>query len=172
MDPDKNLHVDVRQDNSAPEGDFVYDANVAARIDAFARASEWRYGVQAISISTSAVADVELDMRCQMGMTVDPSVFPPDVILRPRVLDARVRTTSFRPRGISKASGPIGRKLAKSLEEYLTDKLANRTEKLVAKMNRHVDKHQDRFRFSASEALPFAWPTGNQMKTPLTSKGS
>jgi hypothetical protein len=157
VDPEDHLKVRLRNIRELDEGRTGFQLIVVAKLDAFGRLSQWERGVQLISLSVDATADVELRMDCQLGMTLDPSKLPPDVILRPEVMDADLTTHSFRVHRISKAKGPLARELGHRLHDVLVRKVDEKKARIVAKINRQIAAHEDQLRLSLHDALVSKW---------------
>ena len=57
-------------------------------------------------------------------------------------------------RSISQFEGPLVKSLSASVRELLEDEIADRRQKLVVQLNRHIDKNRDRLHVSLSDLLP------------------
>lgn len=157
IDPEENLEVRIQNLHDAGAGNVGFDVVVAAKLRVFGRMSQWQRGLQLISLSADAVADVELRTQCQLGMMLDPSSLPPDVVLKPRVVDAALVAHSFQLERISKAKGPLATEFGHSLHRVLNRRLDEKREKIVEKINRQIVKRADRLRFSPREMMVPEW---------------
>lgn len=157
VEPSKNLFVRVDDLHDRGHGKVGFHMTVAAKVRAEGRLTEWRRGVQLVSLSAEGEGQVELGIECQMGIVLDPSNLPPDVILTPEVTDAELIVPSFRVVRISKVEGPLADELGHSLRGILMHALDDKKEKLVHRVNRQIAKHEDQLRFSAHDLVVNKW---------------
>ncbi len=153
IDPDRNLKVLIANIRESDEGRAAFDLTVHAQLGAFGRLSEWRRDVQLYSIGVDAEARVVLRLSCEAGFDFDFSNLPPDLLIEPVVTDAHLSLQEFRLLRVSNLSGPLIRELGKSLRGVLQEEIDKRRVKLVAKLNRQIDKRRDRLRLSLYELL-------------------
>lgn len=136
---------------------------VALRLSAVAdlhltgQIAQWEHGVQLYSLSAEADARVELTADAAIALKLDPTQFPPDLIVRPQVDRADLQLLSFEMRRIGHASGPLVRSLSNSLEDVLKDKLSENRRKLTESINKQLAKKQDKLRFSPRAAFESEW---------------
>ena len=78
----------------------------------------------------------------------------PAVLVDPVVRTADVQIHNFQMRSISQFEGPLVKSLSASVRELLEDEIADRRQKLVVQLNRHIDKNRDRLHVSLSDLLP------------------
>ena len=157
IDPDQHFHVSVHNLEELPEGRVGFETRVDAALDLFGRLSEWQRGVQLFSLSATATAVVRLEVRCTLAMHLDPTRLPPDVILDPRVKGADLHLIDFQLHRISEARGPLVRELGRSAQGVLEQQVARRRERLVARINRQIDRRRDDLRLSLYDLLNSRW---------------
>jgi hypothetical protein len=157
IDPENHFHVRVENLRVLPNGRFQFDTWVEAGLDAFGRISHWERGVQLISLSANAKAQVRLRVQCDLGVQLDPSEVPPAVTLDPVVTEADLQLVDFRLRRISDLHGPLVHELGKGLRDVVEDELAKRRRKLPEKINRQIDKNREDLRLSLYDVLGSAW---------------
>lgn len=157
VDPSKNLFVRVSDLDDRGQGKVGFHMTVAAKVRAEGRLTEWRRGVQLVSLSAEGEGQVQLGIECQVGMVLDPSHLPPDVILKPEVTGAELIVPSFRVVRISKVEGPLADELGRSLRGILMHALDDKKEKLVHRVNHQIAKHEDQLRFSAHDLVVKKW---------------
>jgi hypothetical protein len=141
--------VHVRQH----EDGVKFEVDAEAHLGISGRLSQWQLGVQLISLSVDAEARVKLHMECFMRMQFDPSKLPPDVVLDPRVDDAKLEIVEFRVKDVSRLGGTLSKQLGKGVREVLEDRIVDEPQKLVAKINRQIDKQRDDLRFSLYDMI-------------------
>jgi hypothetical protein len=154
--PEKHFHVevtDIRQADNKIRGEIT----VVARLHAFGRHSQWERGVQLFSISADATARVRLRAQVEIATRLDVAKVPPDLLLSPRVTAADLEILDFRLDRVSDLDGPLVKSLSSTVREVLEDKLAEKQQKLVDKMNKSLAKRQEKFRISVADALASGW---------------
>ena len=157
LDPDRQLQVRLERVRQLPNQRLAFQIVCTARLRTFGRLSQWQRGVQLISISAEADAEVELTIQCELGIYFDLSSVPPDLVLDPVVQDADLLVRDFRMRRISQLRGPVVKQLSASVREVLEDVVERRRNKLVARVNQQLDKHKDKLRLSLRDALESKW---------------
>jgi hypothetical protein len=157
VDPEEHLRVRVVHLHRVGPGKIGFDLLLDARLNVWGRLQEWNNGLRLFSLSGEAQADVELQLGVELATTIDPTRFPPDVLLQPKVDSARIDVRSFRLKRISKADGPLVRELGDSLENVVRKKLAEKNVKLAAKINRQIDKKKDDLRLSLHDLVQHKW---------------
>lgn len=152
IQPEKHFHVEVANIRQK-ENKVLADVAIHAKLHAFGRHSQWERGVQLFSVSADATARVRLSAQVEVTARLDATKLPPDLLLSPRVTSAELAILDFRLERVSDLSGPLVKSLSSTVREILEDKLAEKQEKLVEKLNKSLAKREDRFRLSATELL-------------------
>ena len=165
VDPDEQFEMEVDQFQSTGPGAFSFQLLVRARLNVLARWQQWNHGVRLWSASAQGTADVELALGFDVETKVDSSKFPPDVRIEPVANQAVLRLDQFKLNRISRADGPVVEELGDALEKVLRRKLAERNNRLVTKVNRQIEKNQDKLCFSMSDLIKPKW-LGIQPPTP------
>jgi hypothetical protein len=151
--PEERFKIRLHNPRRLPDGRAAVDIHCDARLRSFARLSEWQYGVQLISLSAEADADVQLVMQCTFRINLDLSHLPPEVVVDVKVDEADVTIRRFRMRRVSQLSGPLVKQLSHEVREVLEDQIAKRREKMVQKINRQIAKNEDKLRLSLTSVL-------------------
>ena len=138
---------------SLEDGRAAFDLEVYAPLAVFARLSEWNRGVQLISLSADCDARVRLQATCalRMKLVAAKDSLIPDVNLEPEVISARFLLEEFRLHRVSQLHGPLVKHLGSEAREVIEDELADRNAEIVAKINRQIEKQQDKLRLPLSE---------------------
>ncbi len=157
VDPDKHLIVRVEKLREVKPGTVGLDLHLGARLNLLARLQEWNNGVRLLSITTEAVADVELQVGLEVHTALDAAKFPPDVIIQPVANEAEVRLGSFRLTRVSKAKGPLVHELGEALEGLLRKRLREENKDLAEKINRQINKRQEDLRLSLQDFVKHKW---------------
>jgi hypothetical protein len=153
IDPDQEFQIQIENMAATPEGKTAFDVVIDARLGVWGRLSEYALDVQLLSISAEADARVRLRVSCEMSLRFDVTRLPPDVILEPHVVDAKLILIDFDLVRISDLSGPVVREFGEELHDILQDEIADRQAKLVARINRQLKKHEDDLRLSVADLL-------------------
>jgi hypothetical protein len=140
-----------------PEGKVGMEVTAVTNLEVFGRQSVWQHGVQLYSLSAEADARVRLWARVEVATHLDITRFPPDVFFDPEVTAAKFEIPDFRMRRIGELHGPLVRSLSHATREALEEKLAEDNEKLVAKLNRAIDKQERKLKLSPAEMIQNKW---------------
>jgi hypothetical protein len=156
-DPEEKFEVRIANLRTLASGRVAMDITAVANLEVFGRQSLWQHGVQIFSISAEADARVRLFAHTEVATRLDPTRFPPDVALEPEVKTARLDIPDFRLRRLGEFSGPLVRSLSHATREALEDKLRDDNEKLVAKLNKAIDKQEKKLRLSLADVMQSKW---------------
>jgi len=156
-DPAEKLDIQIANIRKLPDGKIGLEVTAFASLEVFGRQSQWEHGVQVYSISAEADARVRLWANVEVATNIDWSRLPPDISLNPQVLAAKFEIPEFRMRRIGQFEGPIVRSLSHSIREALEEKLADDNEKLVAKLNRAIDKQEKKLKLSLADVMKSKW---------------
>jgi hypothetical protein len=157
VDPQQTF--EVRLENLRDLGDNIaaFDLIGVAKVDCWGRLSEWRRGVQLVSLSGEADAKVRLVAHLEVKMGLDPRTLPPDILLDLKVITADLQLQEFELRRLSKADGLLVKQLGKVVEEGVQEYLAEHRQKLVDKMNAQIAKKRSKLRVPLSKLTASAW---------------
>lgn len=164
VEPEKNLDIEFTKLETLNDGKVAFSVIVDCSLDVFGRLSQWARDVQLISISANADAACRLTLEGTVQFLVNPLQFPPSVSLKPHVNKAHVDLTYYRVRRISQVGGDFAKVLGKGLRGVVDDKLDDMNGKLVDKINKQLDKHNEKLSFSAQDWLKTKFPTSPQNK--------
>lgn len=162
VDPDRLLVVRFHRLEPTPDGGVAFHVTVDCNLDVFGRLSQWVRDVQVISISANADAACRLTLIGTVAVKMNVFKLPPDLAVRPHVDVAHIELTHYRVRRISQVGGDFAKVLGNGLRGVVDDKLEDLNGKLADKINKQIEKHQDRLTFA-----PQAW-----LKTKLPISGS
>jgi len=165
VDPKNNFKLSAANYAETDQG-LKFDLNCDAKLKITGRLSQWNRGIQLISLSADADASVRLRMSCLLSLQLDPSKFPPDVLLRPSVTDANLQMLYFRLNRISEIHGPLVKQLSYEVREILEDKIAEENEKLADKINQAIEKQKSKLRLSFPDLLKTPWGNLTRLAKP------
>ena len=131
-------------------------------LEAFGRVAIWERGVQIISVNADADARVRIRLTAEIGVRIDISRLPPDIVLDPQIVAARIELLDFRLNRVSQLHGPLAKHLGEGLREIVEDRLEETNRTLVAKLNRQIEKKRDRLRISLTATLSRHWSKWTQ----------
>ncbi len=157
IDPEQNLAVRIEEVREADGGQVQCRISATARMHCFGRQTQWERGVQVYSISAEAEAAVKLTARAILKPRIDPSSFPPDLILLVSIDQADLEIQDFRLQRVSHFDGPVVKSLSKTVREVIEDVVAEKRPELVAKINRKLEKEQDKLRLKWADVLKTPW---------------
>ena len=158
VEPDKNLHIEFQQLQSLPDGRIAFSVSVECLLDVFGRLSQWVRDVQMISLSVNADATCKMTMSGTVQFQLNPLKLPPDVIIKPHVDHAEVELSYFRVRRVSQIGGDFAKALGEGARGVVDKKIEETNEKLVAKINKQIDKQQSKMVFSMQDWLQSKLP--------------
>jgi hypothetical protein len=156
-DPDEKFDVKISRIRKVDSNVVGLELTVLANLKVFGRESLWEHGVQLYSVSAEADARVRLWAAVEVTTHVDITRFPPDVALDPKVTAAKFEIPDFRIRRIGGFHGPVVRSLSHTTREAVEAKLVEDNAKLVAKLNRAIDKQEKKLRISLADIAASKW---------------
>ncbi|MEM9412921.1 MAG: hypothetical protein AAGA30_17550 [Planctomycetota bacterium] len=157
VDPEKNFAVQLNNFQEMENEKVAFDVLVSAKIALESRQSKWIKGVQLYSISADGSASVRLKLSVSLGSKMDVGKFPPDLIFDPSITNAEIELAEFRIDRVSKAGGELAQQVTRVVRKKITQKIEEKENKLVQKLNSRIDKNRDRFRLSVHDAMKSKW---------------
>ena len=157
IQPEKHFRVQVTNIRQQ-ENTVLADVTVEAKLHVFGRHTQWERGLQLFSVSADANACVRLRAQLEITARLDAAEVPPDLLLAPRVTDAELEILDFRLERVSDLSGPLIKSLSSTVREVLEEKLAEKQDKLVERLNKSLAKQEEKFRISPTHLLRLPLP--------------
>ena len=157
VEPQKRLKLEMSEVERPDPSRQTFELSVRARVDLFFQQQEWRRGLKIYSVSGNAMADLEMDLDCEMAIVVEPSLLVPTVILEPKVKNADIRVKRFKLKSLGEADGPVVREVGDLFEDTVRDHLRDKEKEIVKKINRSIEKRSDRLRFSLADFAAGQW---------------
>jgi hypothetical protein len=152
VEPDKNLTVRIDNLRSLDSGRYAFTLFVAAKVHGWARARVFESGVHIISLEAEGDTSIRLWLDAEIGIeTVKTSSFIPGIELKPVVTDAKLKFDDFKLKRISDVRGSVAHELGDLLRDAVQKDLTGK--KLTAKLNRSLQKHPERLRFTPDKLL-------------------
>jgi hypothetical protein len=155
VDPQQDLAVTVANLRPLGGGRVGCTLQVDAKIDVWARAKTYEYGVHLLAVELEADTHVRLVIEGELGVKLHATDGLSGVRVEPAAKTSRMVLENFHIRRVSNANGPLVRELSGSARRMLEEELDGPA--LTAKINRAMEKNRDRLAFSASELVAGAW---------------
>jgi len=170
----EEFDVKIANIRKLADGKVGLEVTVDANLEVFGRQSQWEHGVQVYSLSAEADARVRLWAKVEVATHMELTRFPPDVWLEPEITAAKFEIPDFRMRRIGELHGPLVRSLSHATREALEEKLADDNEKIVAKLNKAIDKQEKKLKLSLADIVSSKWHAllGNQMPKASAAAGT
>lgn len=157
IDPEKHFAVRIEKIEPIAGNKVRVQLAAVSKVHLLGRLAQWESGVQLISLSAEADAQIQCQATVEIAMQLNPTKFPPDVSLVPTVTAADAQIAKFELQRVSKLDGPLVKSLSDETREMLAAELAERRPKLVSSLNKQLAKKQDKLKFSLSELLQSEW---------------
>jgi hypothetical protein len=155
VEPETDLVVALSDLRPVGLGRVAFTLSVDARLDAWARAKVYNYGVHLIAVEMESDMRVRVTLEGELGVelrTVDAAAA---IALAPVVLDAQLVVEELNLRRISNAHGPLVHELGDGVRRLVEEELNG--PRLVEKLNRAIEKKRDRLTFRPAELLESDW---------------
>lgn len=157
IDPRQHFSIELAEVSRLPDGQTFFQVNFTSRLKIEARQAKWAKGVQLYSISAHGKAAVRLQIDCELEIGIDVNSMPPDLVLQPKVTDAKIHVDEFRIDRVSKLGGEFAQQVSKLARAELEERIEEKEQKLVQKTNDKISKKQDELRISVADALKSKW---------------
>jgi hypothetical protein len=155
IEPEKNLSVMLTRLEPIAPGRVGFTLRLDAKLDAWARAKAYQYGVHLIALEVEGDTRMILDLSGEIGLQVTMVDGSPGMTVDPRITDARLQLEDFHIRRVSQARGPIVKELSGGVRWAIEEEVNG--PQLAEKLNRAIDKKRDRLVFSSSDWLKSPW---------------
>ena len=156
IEPEKNLTVRIEEMREV-EGQVLCRVSATAKMHCFGRQSQFERGVQLYSMSAEADALVKLTALVSLKPRLDPTSFPPDIILLASVKDASLEIPEFKLQRVSQLDGPVIKSLSSSVREMIEEGVEKKKPQLVEKINKKLEKEKDKLRLKFADVLKTPW---------------
>ena len=168
LNPEEEFSIAVKNMRETDDEKVAFDVHFSAHLAIDGRQSKWVKGVQLYSFSAQGHTKVRLVVGVELGVTMDINHFPPDLVFVPVAKQANLTVDEFRIDRVSKAGGEFAQQVTKGARKSLDEKLAEKQDKLVEKINKEFTKNQSKLRLSVADALKSKWTKSAQAFMPAT----
>jgi hypothetical protein len=155
VEPEQNLVVQLTNLQPLPEGRMAFALHIEAKLDAWARAKVYQYGVHLAALEIESDMQLRFDLAGEVGLRFAMVDGSPGFTVQPVVTDARVHLAEFHLRRVSNARGPLVQELSSGVRRIVEDEINGPS--LTARLNRAIEKKRDRLTFGAGELLKSEW---------------
>jgi hypothetical protein len=166
VEPEKNLSVQLTRLDALPGGRVAFTLRVDAKLDAWARAKVYQYGVHLIALEVEGDMRSILEISGEIGLRVTTVDGAPGMAVDLVATDARLQLEDFHIRRVSEARGPVIQELSGGVRR-LVEEEANGPQ-MVEKLNRAIDKKRDKLVFSTASWLESSWWQVSQLPAAST----
>ncbi|HEX6962629.1 MAG TPA: hypothetical protein VF175_12225 [Lacipirellula sp.] len=160
IDPANNLRVRLRDLHAIAPGRMGFTLELESKLDAWARAKVYQYGVHLIALEMEADLRLRVEIRGEVGLQATIVNGAAAMAVQPVVTDAKLALDELNIRRVSEARGPIVRELSDGVRGILEDELNG--PHLAAKLNRAIEKKRDRLTFAAGDLIAQGWWPASQ----------
>lgn len=157
IDPNNKFAVKLSDVSKTGDGKTAFDVGFVADLQIDARQAKWVKGVQLYSLSAKGKARIALAVSCEMGVGMDLSNFPPDLIFAPEITDAKISILNFKLDRVSKVGGEVAQQMGRHAKRELESRIHEKEKKLVQKLNKEITENKEKLRLSISEAVRLKW---------------
>jgi hypothetical protein len=152
VEPEKNLVVRIENLRTIAPGRVAYTLLVTAKLHGWARAKVYDRGIHLIAVEAEGSSTVRLALDTEIAIeSVAKKSYLPGIAIRPVVTAAKLHLDDFRLTRISDLRGGLAHEIGDALKHVIEDELSG--PKLVAKINRSIEKRRDRLEFTADMLL-------------------
>ncbi len=157
IDPERQFSVNMTNIRAMPDHRIAFQLEFQSQLKLDARQTEWVKGVQLYSLSAEGKAAVRLAVNMTLGIKLDATRFPPDLIFEPRATSADILVSDFRIDRISKLGGEFAIQVTHLARRELDKEVEKKQAELVQKINREIEEERDNLRLSLAEGVKSKW---------------
>ena len=157
MNPNEEFAIHVTNMRQRPDATMAFDIDCSAHVKLHGRQSKWVKGVQLYSLSADGHAKLKLSVSMQLKTHLDITKFPPDLIFDPKATAADIEVQELRIDRISKAGGEFAQQVTKGVRSSLDEKIVEKEQKLLEKINKKFEDEKKSLRLSISDAAKSKW---------------
>lgn len=148
-EPHNKLDLKITNLHAAAAGRLGFTMKVTADFNLWSRIKVYQYGVHLIGLEVVGDAAIDLEIDGEIGIRLQTGTGQAGVALDPRVTAARLDITDLNLQRVSKANGFLVQELGEEFPRFIEQELHGA--KLVAKLNRAIEKKRDRLELSVAD---------------------
>ena len=147
IEPEKSLVVRIDNLRTTAPGRVAFTLFITAKLRGWARAKVYDRGIHVIAVEAEGSSTVRLALDTEVAIeSVAKKSYLPGIAIRPVVTAAKLHLDDFRLTRVSDLRGGLAHELGDALRHVIEDELSG--PKLVAKINRSIEKRRDRLEFT------------------------
>ncbi|MCG8652879.1 MAG: hypothetical protein MI861_23770 [Pirellulales bacterium] len=147
-------NVQSVQDEKTGQPRWQIQSTVVAPMTFTARIQRWNLGVRLYSMTVTGRLQVRLNSTASVAFVADYTEVPPAFVIDPRIDQAHLVMEHFEVDRISHIGGDFAEEWGELLEDVIGERfLQKQNERLVAKLNKSIDKERDDLRLSMADWL-------------------
>ena len=154
--PEHNLNVRITP-LPTENGHTAMEVFLTARLHAEAWQEQWRIGIKGLNFYIEAEATVQARMEVEIAIQPAADASFGTVEVRPHVNAVGLQLIDLRVQRIDKIGGEIAHELGRALKDVVADELHKREPEIATKINKEIDKHRDKLKFSPSQIVELNW---------------
>lgn len=153
IEPERSFQVALSEIHVTPENQTRFHVDIDAQLKLHGRVAKWVKGVQLYSLSADANAKIRLRLDCEVAVEMEMVHLPPDLILKLDVIGADLVMDQFDVYSVSKLGGETAEQIGRAMRHLLEKKLDQKRDRLITKINREIDEHEDDLRLSLHDVF-------------------
>ena len=155
VNPEEHLKVRIENLRTLDGGRVGFTLVLSAKLDLWARAKVYQYGVHLIALEVEGQTAFDLSLDCEVGARLKKIDDVTSVAVEPLVAEARLSLHDFRLNRVSNAKGFLVREIGEEVQNLVERELQG--PKLTAKLNRAIDKKRDRLKYDLPGFVNSSW---------------
>jgi hypothetical protein len=153
VDPEHQLQIRIANFRQIDPEHSAFQIMLSAKLHGEGRWEQWKDGIKLLNANADADCRIEARLDCEMAVDWKPSEVLGQLSIEPKVTAARLELVDFDLKKVSKIEGRAAHELGERLQNTLAKKLHAEEPKLVEKLNKAIQKRQDRLRFSPDDVV-------------------
>ena len=138
-------------------GRIVFGLTLSAKLAGDARWERWRQGIKMLNTHIEADGKVDIYLAGEIGIKLVSGDTLPAVAIEPVITKVDIMLRQFDLERVSKLDGIAAHELGEGLKDRIQKELNRREPKIVAKLNKSIEKRKDKLRLSPAEFARTGW---------------
>lgn len=155
-DPAKDVQIQVHEVRKIDANKTRLQVEAIVSLHGERQRQQWLRGLPLFDITAQADAVVSVLMDCDVAISLNPKVFPPELVVEPTVAQARLGLKTFTLKQVGRLiKGDTAEKLGHELQGLLEDWLKQKEPEIKELANKAIAKSlkQNKGKFSAESLL-------------------
>lgn len=151
--PERNFSFDIQRIANPEPGLYTFEVAVTSKVRITTHFEQWTLGIKGINLSTVSHATLRARLFCQLQLRHEkvPGRLLPDLVIEPKVRQARLALSDLDVHHIGKIGGDLAELMGDSSRWMVEDLLQGQEEKIVTKANKTIEKKRDKLRLSTGK---------------------